>query len=64
MKEAEAGDQGALDVRRQLAKANPAIYQPDVARTLINLALLNLQAGNISQAAEESQEAVSINRER
>jgi hypothetical protein len=43
---------------------NPVALQLNVALTLRNLALLHLQAGNLSQAAEESQEAVSINRER
>ena len=40
MKEAEGAYQEALDIRRQLAKANPAAYQKDVAGTLNNLALL------------------------
>ena len=31
LKEAEAAHREALDIRRQLAKTNPAAYQPDVA---------------------------------
>ena len=40
MKQAEAAYQEALQIRRELAKTNPATYQEDVASTLNNLGLL------------------------
>jgi len=40
MKAAEEAYQEALSIRRELAKANPEAYLPDVARTLNNLANL------------------------
>ena len=64
MKEAEAAYQEALDIRRQLAKTNPAAYQPDVAETLNNLAILHVITNNPRQALNEVDEAIGINRER
>ena len=63
MKEAEAAYQEALDLRRQLAKASPATYQPDVAETLNNLAILELQTKNPLRAQADVEEALNINRE-
>ena len=38
--EAEKAYQEALELRRKLARANPAAYEPDMATTLNNLAIL------------------------
>ena len=40
LREAEATYQEAVEISRELAKENPAAYQPHVAGTLGNLALL------------------------
>ena len=63
MKEAEAAFQEALDICRQLAKANPAAYQPDVARTLNNLATLYSTTQRMKEAEAAYQEALDIYRQ-
>lgn len=47
---------------RDAAKTNPAAYQPYVARTLNNLALVQLQTGDAQQARGEAAEALAIYR--
>ena len=60
---AEKGYQEALEIRRELARRNPATYLPDVAMTLNNLAILQ-RARNDYEAAEKGyQEALEIRRE-
>ena len=41
---AEQGYQEALQIRRELARANPQTYLPDVAMTLINLGIFYLES--------------------
>ena len=64
LKEAEAAYQEALDIGRQLSKANPAAYQqPDVALTLDNLANLYGATQRMKQAEAAYQEALDIRRQ-
>jgi parvulin-like peptidyl-prolyl isomerase len=63
MKEAEAAFQAALDIYRQLVKANPAAYQPYVARTLNNLAILYRDTQRLKEAEAAYQEALDIRRQ-
>jgi len=63
MKEAEAAYQEALDILRQLAKANPAAYQADVAETLNNLAILFKNNERMKEAQAAYQEALEIYRQ-
>ena len=48
---------------RELARANPAAYQPDVARTLNDQATLELLTNNLTRARADVDEALNINRE-
>jgi tetratricopeptide (TPR) repeat protein len=52
-----------LDRGRQLAKSNPAAYQPDVARTLNNLALLYNRTQRLKEAEAAFQDALDLFRE-
>ena len=63
MKAAEEAYQEALSIRRELAKANPEAYLPDVAMTLNNLAILYRDTQRMKAAEEAYQEALSIRRE-
>ena len=63
IKEAEATFQEALDIRRQLAKAHPAAYQPDVAVTLIYLANLYSATQRMKEAEAAYREALDIYRQ-
>ena len=40
----------AMEIRRRLAQAHPAAYEPDVAETCFNLGLLEWSEGRLSQA--------------
>jgi len=56
--------QEALGIRRELAKANPQVYLPDVAMTLNNLGnLVQADSGRRSEAEKLYQEALKIYRE-
>jgi tetratricopeptide (TPR) repeat protein len=63
MKEAEESYKEALDIRRQLAKANPATYQQYVATTLNDLAGLYTRTQRMKEAQEAYQEALDIRRQ-
>ena len=63
MKEAEAAYQEALDISRQLAKTNPAAYQPDVAMTLNNLGVLYYTTQRLKEAEAAFQEALDSYRQ-
>jgi hypothetical protein len=51
-----------LSLYRGLAADNPAKYNPDVAATLNNLAILHKKNGNYTQAETEYNEALTIHR--
>ena len=50
----------ALEIRRRLAEGNPEAYEPDVATTLNNLAILHRDTQRLAEAEEECMEAVEI----
>ena len=52
----------AIGVYRQLAKANPSVYLPDVAMTLNNLANLHSATDRLEEAEKEYSEALGIRR--
>jgi outer membrane protein TolC len=52
-----------LDIRRQLAKTDPAAYQPGVALTLNNLARLYYSTQRMKEAETAYQEALDIRRQ-
>ena len=52
-----------LECVRQLAKANPAAYQPYVAHTLNNLAILYRDTQRLKEAEAAYQEALDIYRQ-
>ena len=58
MKEAEGTLQEALSIYRDLAKANPLVYQPSIVRTLDALAFLHFTAGEVMLGVQENQEAI------
>ncbi len=59
--EAEAEYAEALDIKRKLAAVNPSAYLPDVAMTLINLAIYHLQSTpNRELSIKYAIEAVTI----
>jgi len=60
MKAAEEAYQEALSIRRELAKANPEAYLPDVAGTLKTWSLLYRATQRMKAAEEAYQEALSI----
>jgi Tetratricopeptide repeat len=60
MQEAEGACQEALCIRRELAKANPEAYLPNVAVTLSNLAVLYRDTQRIQAAEDCSREAECI----
>ena len=53
----------ALQIRRQLAEANPHTYLPDVAMTLNNLANLHSAQNRYEKALKEYEEALQIRRQ-
>jgi hypothetical protein len=53
----------ALTIYRDLAKANPAVYRPDVAMTLNNLANLHKNKNEHTTAEKEYTEALTIRRD-
>jgi len=55
--------QEALRIRRELVKENPRTYLPDVAMTLNNLAVLQMDKNEFPQALEKYEEALKIYRE-
>jgi tetratricopeptide (TPR) repeat protein len=55
--------QEALEIFRQLAKPNPAAYQPAVATTLNNLAILYSDTQRLKEAEAAYQEALDISRQ-
>ncbi|WP_423787669.1 tetratricopeptide repeat protein, partial [Klebsiella pneumoniae] len=59
MKEAEAAYQEALSTFRELAKANPEAYLPNVAMTLSSLANLYRATERMKEAEAAYQEALS-----
>ncbi len=62
--DAEKLYQEALSISRELAKANPAVYLPDVAGTLNNLGILvEADSGRRDEAEKLYQEALTIRRE-
>jgi hypothetical protein len=59
--EAEAEYTEALEIRRKLADVNPSAYLPDVATTLINVAIYHLQfAPDREHSIKCAMEAVMI----
>jgi hypothetical protein len=60
MNEAEDNFKDALEIRRELAKTDPAIYRPDVAATLYNLALLHISTNEFGRAKADVEEALPI----
>ena len=50
----------ALELRRQLAKANPGEYLSDVAMTLNNMGNLHWNMGRLDEALKEYEEALEI----
>ena len=53
----------ALAIFRELAAASPAVYTPDVAMTLNNLAILHSDTNRYEQAETEYNEALELYRE-
>ena len=53
----------ALDLRRQLAHQNPAVYLPDIATTLNNLGNLDRLQNRTEEARRHYQEALEIHRQ-
>ncbi|MEO1385630.1 MAG: hypothetical protein AAFV78_20605, partial [Bacteroidota bacterium] len=49
----------ALEIRRTLAKTNPQTYLPDLATTLVNLAMLNQRQENLL-SLDQAKEALQI----
>jgi tetratricopeptide (TPR) repeat protein len=62
-KEGEASHQEALTIRRDLAKANPQAYLPDVATTLSNLGSLYKDTQRFEEGEASHQEALTIRRD-
>jgi len=62
-KQALQAYQEALSLYKDLAKANPLVYNPDVAMTLNNLANLYRAQNQNQQALQAYQEALSLRRE-
>ena len=62
-KQALQAYQEAEALYRELAKANPSVYNPDVAMTLNNLAILYSDQNQNQQALQAYQEALSLRRE-
>ena len=60
MDEADETYQEALRGYRRLAAANPEAYLPDVAMTLVNLAILYCRLQDTSQADTPTEEAYAI----
>ena len=52
----------ALDIIRKLALTQPEAYEPDVATTLNNIAVLHDEQGKLDQAEAEHTEALEIRR--
>ena len=61
-KEAEWYWREALEIRRRLAKANPAEFEPDLAKSLHNLAILLYQTKRMEEAEWRYREALEIRR--
>ncbi|SFV89327.1 hypothetical protein MNB_SUP05-SYMBIONT-5-542 [hydrothermal vent metagenome] len=59
-KEAIINYQNSLEIYRTLAKTNPDVYQPDVAMTLNNLAVLYSNQDQNTQAKKAYDEALEI----
>jgi len=55
--------QEALNIRRDLAKANPSVYNPYVANTLNNLAILYKAQNQNQEALNAYQEALKLRRD-
>ena len=62
-KQSEKLYQEALEIRRELAKQNPATFLPKVAMTLNNLAILHRNTNEMAIALSEYEEALQIRRE-
>ena len=62
MEEAEARYGEALEIRRRLAKANPAAYEPYLAGTCNNLGILFWQTNRMEEAEARYGEALEIYR--
>ena len=60
MDDADETYQEALRTYRDLAAANPEAYLPDVAMTLVNLAILYGRVQDTSEAEAPSREAYAI----
>lgn len=60
--EAESAYREALDIRRELAKANPAL-KPALVMTLNNLSLLYRETGNMAEEEKILREALELRRE-
>src|SRR5207245_1672608 len=60
--EAERGWDAALRSYRDLAARNPGVYQPVVAETLNNLAMLYSDTGQLREAEEAYSEALAMRR--
>ena len=60
---AEASYQEALEIYKELAKANPQTYLSDVAMTLNNLAVLQSDRNEYDKAEASYQEALEIRRQ-
>ncbi|MEV7196869.1 tetratricopeptide repeat protein, partial [Streptomyces sp. NPDC093510] len=58
--EALTAAQEAVDIRRRLARGNPAAYEPDLATSLSNLGTLLSGVGRREEALTAAQEAVDI----
>jgi tetratricopeptide (TPR) repeat protein len=52
--------EGALDLRRQLARQNPDKYLPDVAGTLNTLGFLDRNQNRIEESRAHYQEALNL----
>ena len=50
----------ALKIYRRLASANPEAYEPDVAGTLNNLAILQVHLSRYAEAEQNFMEALEI----
>ena len=63
MKEAEAAGQEVVDIRRELAKTNPAAYQPALAKALNQQAMMEMEVNHdLAQARVDVEEGLEIQR--
>src|ERR1022692_4871904 len=61
--EARKAYEEELEIRRDLARQNPAVYRPKVADTLNNLGVLYSDENRMEEASKALEEALEIRRD-